>query len=158
EPGLGPAELVRRCMAGEARVRGQQAHLNAMAMCVKHTTYHHFKAREAEQADFRNPFVDIMDVVAGRDPNAGCGGSAAFVASLLEGADRVALEPGVPLDIVRVPAQPSDEEDARIVDGVARLSDKVIERAIEALVDGAQEFDLYRVFGALRDLAGGVVT
>jgi glycosyltransferase involved in cell wall biosynthesis len=157
EADLGPSALVRRCMAGEARLRGQQAHLNAMAMCVKHTTYHHFKAREAEQTDYRNPFVDIMDVVAGRDP-AGCGGSAAFVASLLEGAERSTLEPGVPLDILRVPAQPSEEEDARIVDGVARLSDKVLERALEALVNGAQDFDLYRVFGALRDLAGGMVT
>ena len=150
---LTPGDFVRGCMAGGGRVRGHQAHLNTMTLCVKHTTYHHLKERESLRADYRSPFVDMMDVVAGRHSSP----ANSFVASLLEGAERAALAPGRPLDILRIPAHPSDEEDSRIVDGVARVSDRVMERALDVLIGAVQEFDLYSVFGALRDLAGGLV-
>src|SRR4029079_16405509 len=66
--GLSPRQMLERCLAGEARLVGEQAHLNTMAMCVKHTTYHHLKQRQAERPDFRNPFVEMMDLMAGRPP------------------------------------------------------------------------------------------
>jgi glycosyltransferase involved in cell wall biosynthesis len=164
---LPPAEFIARCMAGQGRLEGRQAHLDAMAMSVKHTTYHHLKQRQEEDAGYRNPFVDMMDLVAGRDPSASpatgvsCrdGGTASgFVASLFLGAQRAALAVGKPYDILEIPENPSEEDDARIVGAIARLSDKVLERAIDELLGGAQEFDLYRIFGALRDVAGGLVT
>jgi glycosyltransferase involved in cell wall biosynthesis len=153
ESDLTAPDFVRGCVAGRGRVRGRQAHLNTMALCVKHTTYHHLKERESARANYRSPFVDMMDVVAGRQSSP----ANSFVASLLEGAERAALAPGRLLDILRVPLSPSDEEDARFVEGVTRLSDRVIERAIDDLVSAGQEFDLYTAFGALRDLAGGLV-
>jgi len=153
EADLPPSEFLRHCMAGAARLRGHQAHLNAMTLCVKHTTYHHFKQRETVRSDYRSPFVDMMDVVAGRYSAPANG----FVASLLEGAERAALAPGSALDILRIPLQPSDEDDARFVESLARLSDRVIERAIDVLLGAVQEFDLYQVFGAVRDLAAGLV-
>src|SRR6185369_2726897 len=96
--GLTPASFVAACMAGEGRPVGKQAHLDAMALCVKHTTYHHLKSRQAERADFRNPFVEMMDFIAGRDPGgagpapaAGAPGAGGFLAALLEGAGRASL-------------------------------------------------------------------
>jgi glycosyltransferase involved in cell wall biosynthesis len=153
EPDLPPAAFVRGCMAGKGRTRGQQAHLNAMTLCVKHTTYHHLKERETARADYHSPFVDMMDVVAGRRSSP----ANSFVASFLEGAERAALARGSALDILRIPAEPSDEEDARLVDSLARLSDRVIERALGGLLGAVQEFDLYQIFGALRDVAAGLV-
>jgi glycosyltransferase involved in cell wall biosynthesis len=168
---LGPSAFMSRCMSGEGRIVGRQAHIDAMAMSVKHTTYHHLKQRQDEQG-YRNPFVDMIDVIAGRDPEAS--GSAAgdrpsgeatdggtargFVASLCSGAARAAVPPGKPYDILEVPAHPTEEDDARVIGAVGRLADKVIESALGDMLMGAQDFDLYRVFGSLRDLAGGLVT
>jgi Glycosyltransferase Family 4 len=163
--GLVPAEFVARCMAGQGKAVGQQAHLDAMAVSAKHTTYLHLKQRQDENAGYRNPFVDMMDLIAGRDLAAAPSGGAAsggvangFVASLLAGAERAALESGTAYDILEVPAGNAEEDDARLVGAVARLSDKVLEGAVDELLAGAQDLDLYRIFGALRDLAGGLVT
>jgi glycosyltransferase involved in cell wall biosynthesis len=155
---LAPAAFVARCLAGEGRLVGEQAHLNAMAMCVKHTTYHHLKQRQNERADFHSPFVEVMDLLAGRDPGGPSGVASGFVASLLDGVGRASLEVGQPFDILRIPMHPTEEDDARIIEGIARLSDKVIERALGDLLAGAQDFDIYRIFAALRDVAGGLVT
>jgi glycosyltransferase involved in cell wall biosynthesis len=65
---------------------------------------------------------------------------------------------GKELDILEVPELPSHEDDSRIIDGIARLSDTVMNRALDELVSGAFDFDLYRIFGAVRDLAGGLVS
>jgi hypothetical protein len=158
---LAPPAFLARCMAGEGAPVGHQAHLDAMAMLVKHTTYHHFKQRAQDGGDgARNPFVDIMDLIAGREPAQGSGAvepPPGLVASLLAGAERAALDLGEPYDILAIPAHPSEEDDARVMGGIARLVDRVVERALEELLAGAQDFDLYRIFAALRDLAGGLV-
>jgi glycosyltransferase involved in cell wall biosynthesis len=168
-PALGPTEFIARCMDGDATLVGRQAQLDAMAMSVKHTTYHHLKQRQDGSAGYRNPFVDMIDLIAGREPGAkeanvetkvgaGDGGTArGFVASLFAGAERAALDVGKRYDILEVPTHPA-EDDARVVGGVARLADRVLESALEELLAGAQDFDLYRIFGAVRDLAGGLVT
>ncbi|HVU49383.1 MAG TPA: glycosyltransferase [Polyangia bacterium] len=172
-----PRAFVQQIMAGEGRLVGHQAHIDAMAISVKHTTYHHLKQRQDENG-YRNPFVDMIDVIAGRDPEkpssangksaavhaeaAPCatdGGTAqGFVASLCAGAARAAVPPGKGFDLLEVPSFPTEEDDARIIGAVGRLADKVIERALGDLLAGAQDFDLYRIFGAVRDLAGGLVT
>jgi glycosyltransferase involved in cell wall biosynthesis len=164
-----PAEFIARCMAGEGRPVGRQAHLDAMAMSVKHTTYHHLKQRQDEKAGYRNPFVDMIDLIAGREPEAASskqagtsatdlGTAQGFLASLCEGAARASVPPGKDYDILQVPERTSEEDDARVVQAVGRLADKVIERALGDLLEGAQDFDLYRIFGAVRDIAGGLVT
>ncbi len=164
---LAPPEFIARVMAGDGQPRGRQAHLDTMAMSVKHTTYHHLKERGAADVCYRNPFVDVMDVIAGREPrvagagetegNGGGGMSGAFVSSLRAGAERAELTMGPAYDILDIPERWSEEDDARVIDGVARLADQVLESAVEDLLAGAQEFDLYRVFGAFRDLAGALV-
>ena len=70
---LAPPAFIARCMAGEGRLVGRQAHIDAMAMSVKHTTYHHLKQRQDENAGYRNPFVDMIDLIAGRDPETATG-------------------------------------------------------------------------------------
>jgi glycosyltransferase involved in cell wall biosynthesis len=191
-----PVAFLERCMAGEGRSVGQQADLNAMALCVQHTTYNHLKQRQSERSDYRDPFVEMVDVIAGREPRLahpgngtshgashgavnGSGavnshgpvssngvakgvapGAAAngFLASLLAGAQRAELPVGPALDILDIDAPPSEERDARIIGSMARLSDAVLEKALQDLLAGAQDFDIYRVFGAFRDIAGGLVT
>jgi glycosyltransferase involved in cell wall biosynthesis/predicted metal-dependent phosphoesterase TrpH len=175
-----PAAFLARCMAGEGRSVGQQADLNAMALCVQHTTYNHLKQRQADRRDYSDPFIEMVDVIAGRDPRArpangatnghgnghtnghgnghGAGVVGGFLTSLLSGAQRAALPVGRDLDILDIDQPPSDERDARIIDSMARLSDTVIEAALQELLAAAQDFDIYRLFGAVRDIAGGLVT
>jgi glycosyltransferase involved in cell wall biosynthesis len=157
-----PASFLTSCMAGDAQLVGEQAHLNTMAVCIKHTTYHHLKERGAEREDFRNPFVEMMDLIAGRDPCDAQGKPAnpveGFVASLFAGLRSAEIEAGKRFDILEVPARPTEEDDARIIGCIAQLSNKVIERAIDGLIDGVNDFDLYRLFGSFRDLAGALVT
>ena len=159
---LTPKSFLDQCTSGGARLSGEQAHLNAMAVCIKHTTYHHLKQRCSEREDFRNPFVDMMDLIAGRGarteterPGEHCQG---FVASLFAGLRETELDAGKRLDILEIPDRPTEEDDAQIIDGIAQVSNKVIERALGELLDGVNDFDLYRIFGAFRDLAGALVT
>ena len=159
--GLSVAQFLERCVAGQARVVGKQAHLDAMALCVQHTTYHHLKQRQVDRRDYRDPFVEMIDVVAGRastSADQADGVVSGFLASLLSGADRAGLPVGKALDILQIPALPTHQEDARIIDGIAQLSDTVMNRALDELVSGAFDFDLYRIFGAVRDVAGGLVS
>jgi glycosyltransferase involved in cell wall biosynthesis len=157
-----PAAFLSACLSGEANLVGEQAHLNTMAVCIKHTTYHHLKERGAERGNFRNPFVEMMDLIAGRDPGGAPGKPACpvegFVGSLFAGLESAEIEAGKQFDILEIPARTTEADDARIVGCIAQLSNKVIEQAIEGLIDGVNDFDLYRLFGACRDLAGALVT
>jgi glycosyltransferase involved in cell wall biosynthesis len=157
-----PVDFLARCMAGEGRLVGRQANLDAMAMCVKHTTYHYLKRRHAENPKHGSPFVDLMDLIAGRAPVGGRADGATvangFIASLFAGAQSADLVVGEHYDVLEIPNRTCDDDDARIVDGVARLSDRVIDGALKRLVDGAMDFDLYKIFGALRDVVGGLVS
>jgi glycosyltransferase involved in cell wall biosynthesis len=160
---LSAGGFLERCMAGQTTLVGNQADLNAMALCVQHTTYNHLKQRQAERKGDRDPFVEMIDVIAGRSKSAPTVDGAAshdadgFLASLLAGARRAALPVGRDLDILRTDELPSEEGDARIIAGIARLTDTVVEAALLDLLAGAQDFDIYRIFGAFRDLAGGLV-
>ena len=160
--GLSTSAFLDRCLAGEGRLVGKQADLNAMALCVQHTTYNHLKQRQVDRQDYRDPFVEMIDVIAGREPRTTQNGPPAHVAdgfldSLLAGAQRVSLPVGPELDILQTDELPTEESDARIISSIARLSDSVLEAALHDLLAGAQDFDLYRIFGASLDLAGGLV-
>ena len=56
-----PADVPRALHGGRgAAASGTRRDLNAMALCVQHTTYHHLKQTARSSApDYRNPFVDI---------------------------------------------------------------------------------------------------
>ncbi|HLK88784.1 MAG TPA: glycosyltransferase [Polyangia bacterium] len=162
----GPEAFLGRCLDGEARLNGEQAHLNTMAVCIKHTTYHHLKERGAERGGFYNPFVEMMDLIAGRQPR-DCGKGKpsgpdspleGFVASLFSGLRSADVGAGKQFDILEVPARATEEDDARIVGCASQVANKVIERAFSDLLDGLNDFDLYGVFGACRDVAGALVT
>ncbi len=159
---LTPRSFLDRCTSGGARLFGEQAHLNAMAVCVKHTTYHHLKQRCTEREDFRNPFVDMMDLIAGREPRTGTERQGeplqGFAASLCAGLKSAEIDAGKSLDILEIPDRVTEENDARIIQGIAQLSNKVIERSLSDLLDAINDFDLYRMFGSFRDLAAALVT
>src|ERR1022692_3221615 len=63
---LDVAAYLERVMNGEARSVGDAGDLNAMAMCIKQGAYEHFRRKGAGARGQRNPFVDVMDVLAGR--------------------------------------------------------------------------------------------
>ncbi|HXJ22739.1 MAG TPA: glycosyltransferase [Polyangia bacterium] len=152
---IGPTEFLERALSGEARLVGEQAHLNTMAVCIKHTTYNHLKRRCTEQAGFRNPFVEMIDVIAGREPGNSDDG---FIASLFAGLGSSDIDAGKRFDILEVPDRTTEEDDARIVECIARVSNAIVDRSITSVVDGLNDFDLYRIFGALRDAAGALAT
>ena len=100
-----------------------------------------------------------MDVLAGREPPAPADGRAAgFLATLLAGQRDAAVDPGRQLDILQIPAAATDEDDVRIFDGAASVTDKVIARALDKLIDAAQTFDFHGVMSGLHDLFGGLMT
>src|SRR5581483_7704090 len=74
------------------------------------------------------------------------------------GARRVGIPLGADLDILRVDLARPDLDDARIVGALARLGDKVIKNALDELLGAAHDFDIYGIFGGLRDLAGGLMS
>src|SRR6185295_16710806 len=150
-----PAEFMRRCLAGDSRIEGPKADLKAMSLGILLTSYHHLNREKDTRPDYRNPFVDIVDVIAGREAGACTKG---IVGSLLAGARHTAIPVGADLDILRVDVEKPEVDDARIVEALARLSDKVLKSSIDDLLDAAQDFDIYGTFGALRDLAGGLMT
>ncbi len=159
EGALGAAEFLAGCMSGEAGLVGEQAHLDTMAVCIKHTTYNHLKQRSAERSGFSNPFVEMIDVIAGRDPDTSPRSPVeGFVASLFAGLESKDIDAGKQFDILAVPDRPTEADDARILGCIAQVSNDVINRSLTSLVDGMNDFDLYRIFGAFRDIAGALVT
>lgn len=158
---LSTSAFLDRCMAGAARPVGQQGHLHTMAACIKHTAYHHFSGRADGPSARSNPFLDVMDVLAGRDPRgAATSGDRpveGFVESLLASLRSADMAPGCRLDILHTSSSPTEEDDARIVEAVAELSNKILERSLGDLVDALNDFDLYGIFSGCRDLAGALV-
>ena len=159
---LPAGHFLDRCMGGQARLVGRQAHLDTMAACIKHTAYHYLKQRHAEGSGSRNPLVDMLDLLAGREPDgpheAAAGGWSEFLTTLGARVAGAEICPGKPFDILETPEQTSEHDDARIVEGMAELSNRVVERSLSALLDAVNDFDFYGGFAACRDLAGALVT
>lgn len=151
--------FLARVAAGHARCRGHQADLDVMNLTATRITYAFLDARKRERPDYRDPFLDLIDVVAGRETGADApaGMRAEIVRSLLAGAARVAAPLGPDLDPAVVD-DAGDAADARVMTGVRRVHDGLIGRAIDELVDGLGDLDLYRVLGGVRDLAAAVST
>jgi glycosyltransferase involved in cell wall biosynthesis len=157
--GLGPADFLRDCMAGKGRPVGQQAHLATMATCVNQTTYRHIREQQTAGQFVANPFLQMMDVLAGRDPSAPADGCATgFVETLLASSRATDVEVGKPFDLLEIPDAATDDDDRRIVDGAASVTDKMIERALGRLIDAVQAFDFHGLMAGLHDLFGGLMT
>jgi len=157
---LGTAAYLERVMNGDGRGVGEAGDLNAMAMCIKQGAYEHFRRKGAGARGQRNPFVDVMDVLAGRVPSADASsprGASSLVESLVRAAQRARLPVGLDLDITLTPDEGTDESDRRIVEAVTRISDALAADATEELVAAATAFDVYGLFAALTDIAGAMV-
>jgi len=146
-------------MEGRARAVGSGGDLNAMATCIKQATYSHFRESNSGERARRNPFVDVMDVLAGRSPSVEADtprGASAVLESLLSAARKAGVSTGPDLDIMRVPEVPSDASDRSIVEAVARTSDALAGTAAQALGDALLAFDIYGILAALTDLAAAL--
>jgi glycosyltransferase involved in cell wall biosynthesis len=147
------------CMAGHARTVGQQAHLATMATCVNQTTYRHIKQEQAAGAHIGNPFVDLMDLLAGREPTVPtCARAAGFMETLLAGHQDARVRTGTGVDILEIPAAATDDDDARIVEAAATVTDKVLERALHQIVAAVPTFDFHGLMSGVHDLFAGLLT
>jgi glycosyltransferase involved in cell wall biosynthesis len=157
---LDTVAYLRRVMVGDSRLVGQKGDLNAMAMCIKQAAYEHFRRRPGGEGGRRNPFVDVMDVIAGRTPNSNPEssprGSWAVLEGILQATQRICIPAGLDLDITHIPEQGTDENDRRIVDAVARVSDTMAGQAAEELGKALIAFDIYGALTALVDLAAAL--
>ena len=151
------AAFLQSVMDGEARLEGNAGDLNAMAMCIKQGAYEHFRRKDA--GGQRNPFVDAMDVLAGRNPPPGAAsprGASALMENMVRAAQRARLPVGLDLDISVIPDQGTDASDRRIVEAVTRISDALAADATAKLVAAATAFDVYELFAALTDVGGAM--
>jgi glycosyltransferase involved in cell wall biosynthesis len=156
---LDAASYLRRVMAGDSRLVGRSGDLNAMALCIKQTAYAHFQQPGTNKRSQRNPFVDVMDILAGRAPipsDESPRGSSAVLESLLRAAQRSGARAGPNLDIGHVPERASDESDRQIVEAVVRVSDSLVGQAIEDLGNALVAFDIYGLMAGLTDLAAAL--
>ncbi len=156
---LGPAEFLAAVVHGQASCHGRQADLNVMHLTAERVTYGFLTARRDERPSYQDPFVDLIDVVAGRETGtrAPTGMRDDFVRSLLAGAARTATPLGASVDPHRI-EDACDEADARVIAAIRGVHDGLVGRAFDELIDGVGDLDMYRVLGGLRDLAGAVAT
>ena len=75
----------------------------------------------------------------------------------MAGLQSAAIDPGCRFDILETCSSATEEDDARIVEGIAEISNRVLERSLGDLVDALNDFDLYGIFSGCRDLAGALV-
>lgn len=160
-----PAAFLERVLAGDTRLGGKQADLNSMALTISHTGYTFLSGRRADTPDYVDPFVDLVDVLSGKvgrkskgvkSAAPGQGARADFVRAMLDAAETAGVECGHAQDIMYVEGPPSLEHDQKVADGIARLNDRLFEKAFEDAWNGVQEFDVYKIIGAGRDLFGAL--
>jgi glycosyltransferase involved in cell wall biosynthesis len=161
-----PVDFLERVLAGEARVGGKQADLNSMALTISHTAFTFLSSRRSEQPDYVDPFVDLVEVLNGttnrsskgvKTPAPGKGARADFVRALLDAAKTAGVELGHDKDVLYVDGPPSLERDAAVANGIARLNDRLFEKALEDAWAAVSDFDLYKLLGAGRDLTGALL-
>jgi glycosyltransferase involved in cell wall biosynthesis len=156
---LGAEAFLASVMDGRARTVGSGGDLNAMATCIKQASYAHFREGNAGERARRNPFVDVMDVLAGRSPASDAPpgrGASDVLDSLLRAARKAGVASGPELDITIVADVPSDAGDRAIVDAVARTSDALAETATRELGSALLAFDIYGMLASLTDLAAAL--
>lgn len=154
-----PSEFLAGVTGGEARCHGRQADLNVMHLTAARVTYGFLAARRDERPDYRDPFLDLVDVVSGRETAAAppTGIRDELVRSLLAGAARTSTSLGAHVDPHALDT-PGEDADARVLAAIRGVHDGLVGHAFDELLDGVGDLDMYRVLGGLRDLAGAVAT
>lgn len=153
---LDAAAYLQQVMKGNSRLTGRSGDLDSMAICIKQTAYEHFRRRQDDGSSRRNPFTDVMDILAGRTPDSSRESprrSSTILDSLVRAAQRGHVPTGLDLDITHVPEQASDEGDRKIVEAVSRVSDALTRQAAEDLGEALIASDIYGILAALTDLA-----
>jgi glycosyltransferase involved in cell wall biosynthesis len=157
---LDASEYLRHVMRGESRLVGQAGDINAMAVCIQQAAYQHFKRRPDGEESVRNPFIDAMDLIAGRTPSANRSmsprGSVDVLKSLLSALHNSPISIGIDLDITHVPAHATDDDDRKIVEAVARVSDELAGQATKDLGAALVGVNIYGILAALADLAAAL--
>ena len=136
---------------GKASAHGQTTDLDAINRTVSRVTYGYLSERRIENPSYRDPFVDLVDVVAGREQgtDAPTGIRDELVQSMLKGAARTRTKLGPQLDL-------DGTEEA--IEAMRRVHDGLIGNAFEELAEGVNDLDMYRVLGAIRDATGAIAT
>lgn len=157
---LRPKSFLSKVMAGEGHPRGEPADITTMALGVHHVTYHYLQKRVVERVGYQDPFVDMVDVIAGRSRNAkdNADEPSGFLRSLLRSAASASLPVGEQLDVLHIPRAHSLADAKRVVEAIARLNDTMLGAALDELVAGVRDADVYRTLGALRDGVGALAT
>jgi glycosyltransferase involved in cell wall biosynthesis len=156
---LDSAGFFTRLMQGGARPVGDTGNLDAMAVCVQRTTHEHFRRRGLEGDGQRNPFVDTVDILAGRTPAGN--GSTSDLSTLLLNRLASAARPqaaciGPTLDLFDQPAESLDEADRRVIGALGKVGDELSSKALATLGTSILTFDVYGVLSSLLDLAAAL--
>lgn len=138
-------------IAGQSKTHGQSADLDVMNLTTSRVAYGFLTDRKLESPSYRDPFVDLVDVVAGREPGTDhpTGIRDELVKSMLLGAARTAVPLGPHLDL---------DSQADVMTELRRVHDGLIGHAFEQLGEGIRDLDMYRVLGAIRDMTGAMAT
>ena len=154
---LDPAAFLDRVMGNHARPVGSTSDMNRMAACIKHTTYEHFRHECGLSQTDNNPYVDLMECVAGRAPAVTekmPSTAAALIRSLAAATRKLPNFGDTALDIKHIAESPSAEADAKIVAAVAEVCDTLLGKAAQNLIESVQNFDIYSILAVMPDLMG----
>ena len=151
---VGPREYLDHVASGRAERHGESASLDVMSMTVGRVSYGFLNARKIETPAYRDPFLDLVDVIGGREHGTDkpTGIRDELVRSFLIGAARnnVAIGTNLELD--------GDATASELSNALRSTHDGLIGYAFEELVAGIGDLDMYRVLGALRDGAAAAAT
>jgi glycosyltransferase involved in cell wall biosynthesis len=154
---LDAATFLDRVMRNQARVVGSTADLNRMAACIKHTTYEHFRHECGLSQTANSPYLDLMQVIAGRAPTVTektSRAATALIASLTSAAQNLPHLGDPALDLEQIARTPSAEGDAKIVNAVASVCDTLVAKSAQKLIESIQNFDIYSILETMPDLMG----
>jgi len=151
---VSPRDYLDHVASGRAQCHGESASLDVMSMTVGRVTYGFLNARKVETPAYRDPFLDLVDVIGGRERGSDqpTGLRDELVRSFLIGAARANAPIGPHLDL------DGDASASEFADAIRRVHNGLIGHAFDELVDGIGDLDMYRVLGALRDGAAAAVT
>lgn len=148
---VGAAGFFDEIQRGRAETHGEGAELDVMAMTASRVTYGFLQSRKLEDPSYRDPFLDLVDVLSGAERGTAppTGLRDELVRSMVTGAARAAVRPGSHLDL---------DSPADVMTEFRRVHDALIGEACDALGEGVRNLDMYKLLGALRDGAAAVAT
>ena len=166
---LGPEAFLSGVVAGNGRVVGHNAHLNAMATGAQRTTSGFLRRREGTAPlNGGDPVTDLMDAAFGGRP---AGRHASFLAPLIvraaasasQGAAGASTNGNNPTSrgasanggsaMKASPVNELDRQDAAMTDAAAHAFDAAGTAALDSLIGALTILDFYRILDGLHDLA-----